>query len=1165
MGKPEECHCPCGYEPVLRRTPLEVVITRQPQNATLYDDIAIFTISSTIDQLSDYYYQWQKKRFFEDQFVDIPNAQGSTLVIQSPSLDDENSRYRVYIGHYGNESPVYSDEATLSLGREPVTPVITIQRQPQDLDLGLSDSGTIDVEVSVDQNVRLFYQWQVKKRGVGLFENIKGENSTVLHLKSLDFDRDNLNEYRVVVKAFATSTSITSESAQINLLRRPKIKILDQPSDQNSINGSASFSINAEADDQSPVFYIWQRKRSSESTFTTIENAVSNTITVGNLNNRDDDGSIFRCLVYTIDPNKYKLSQYARLSVPKSKITVINPDTFAPTSVSGAIDLSVEALITSGDELIYQWQKKSSQFSDQFLSIPEGTGSLLSLSGLEYDVDDNNVYRVILSAKFSPGVSASQFYTVNVPYAPKISIEEDTQLISSLSGNIGSERSFSLLSTANLEFNEVTQVSGQLFGIWQQYNQESNSWLDIQGESGNVLEVNQASFLTYNNQDFRRFYTSDQVSTPKNSTPFTVFLDKPTISLVSDFPISFSGLDGSAEVSVEASVNFNQTLSYQWQKLNKQTSQYEDIENTNNPTLRLENLTYLGNNLDRYRVIISATDGADDLVTPFTTLVIERPVISIRKNISNQTALGHSAVFSVSAEISNTSEEIPFQWQKKESNSNLFLNVPGQNKNFISLSNLIRANDDGDVYRVGLKGVDGASSLISDEATLSVFVPTVEITSQPQDTFSNEGSAIFRISVDTTFEGIPEYQWSVKRENENNFSNLRKTTTPYLDLSGISFFTDNNSFYKVEVGTLEPETVTVTSREALLQVPIIGVFSNISNSYIIDQPRLFGTFISNASKSYLIDQKPTYVIKTEISNSNLSYLIDQQPVYIYNNYLGCIFMDSCIDSDILRFTYSGVPTLQSGIISQKFMNLFVEPYIDNEGSEILGYGIELTNKTTSEVNNLLVEQTGSYVRFTDDLFLSDFSDYDVRIKNVHSQDLNPAPFGSSIFIQQSKPPLPVVNVSVSQPSDWQEARNNLNVNWDVSIDELYPPTAYQVEQSGYGDASYTILRSSGELNNDTFLYASGLIKGNLYSYRVYASNIEGVSSPVIASGSTSDLVFIETNLSSDSSIVAEAVVPPRPTTTKIGYSVVNVYKPNDFPYSLNLANSFINVLVTKDL
>ncbi|NBP00502.1 MAG: hypothetical protein EBU90_10340, partial [Proteobacteria bacterium] len=188
MGRPEECHCPCGYEPVLRKNPINVIITEQPQNATVYDDIAIFRISSTIDQLPSYYYQWQKKRFFEDDFIDIPFANGSTLLVSNPSFDDNGSRYRVYIGHYGKEEPIYSEEATLSIIKDIPNPIINILKQPQSIDLGFLDSINLSVQASVTPSSKLFYQWQVRKNGVCTFQNINSATGTKLELKSLSYE-----------------------------------------------------------------------------------------------------------------------------------------------------------------------------------------------------------------------------------------------------------------------------------------------------------------------------------------------------------------------------------------------------------------------------------------------------------------------------------------------------------------------------------------------------------------------------------------------------------------------------------------------------------------------------------------------------------------------------------------------------------------------------------------------------------------------------------------------------------------------------------------------------------------------------------------------------------------------------------------------------------------
>jgi hypothetical protein len=1156
MGRPEDCHCPCGYEPVLRRNPITIVITEQPKNATVYDDIAIFNISSTIDQLPSYYYQWQKRSFFEDYFTDIPFANGSTLLVSNPSIDDNGAKYRVYIGHYGNDPPVYSDEATLSITKDLPSPTISIKSHPKSIDLGFLDNTILSVDATVSPSVRLFYQWQISKNGFGNFQDIPNENQKTLSLKSLLYDRDNLNEYRVKIKTSYSPVYVYSNIARITLTRFPKISIISHPSDTQSNQGVANFNIEALADDGTPLSYVWQRKRLSDNSFITIPQSRSSSLVVRNLNNRDDDESLYRAILYVGNINRSKLSQYAKLSVPKSTITAINPNTFAPIAVSGEINLSVLATITSGDEIIYQWQNKSNEFDNVYTNISGANTPNLKLTGLEYDVDDNDIYRIFLQARYSKDVSTSQFFTINVPYAPKINVIDDTQLIFGISGNIGNDRSFTLFSTAELEFNTVTQVSGQLFGFWQSYNSSTNDWINIANQSGDYLSINNASYLQYNNTEFRRFYTSDQGSTPKFSSSFAVLLNKPTIN-VNPLPISFSGIDGVGEISVIASVNFNQMLSYQWQKFNPITSTYIDIPNTNSATLRLENLRYLDNNLDRYRVIVSATDGADSVASNFSTLLISKPLITFTKPLADQTALAHSALFSVEAAITNTSAPLSYQWQKLDKDINIYTNIIGEDKSFLSLSRLIRSRDNNSMYRVGIRGIDGAESVISEPKKLSVEIPAVSIINQPASSIKTRSSTLtLNTDATATYEGTVSYQWQEFNPNLNHssFVDISGANSKTLTVSNIGYFTHNLTNYRAKIGTFEPETVNVFTNFSLLEITPVAFLSNLYQSYIIDQEKLvvydtrfsniyqsylldqvafklYDTRLSNVYQSYLLDQTPLILLDTRFSNMYQSYILDQTPAIfldtrlsnIYQSYLldqkaiklvdtrfSNMYQSYALDQDILRFNFSGIPILSSGFISQKFINLYINSsQAAISGSQWEGYKVQLQNIVTNETKDLLVEQTGNYIVFNDDILLQDYNDYNVKIGFVYSQEQSPSPFTNYVNIPQLKPPSQVLNASIASPDDWELARTRLNLTWNTPLNSGSSSIlGYQIKQSGFADS----IRASGLSNIDTFINISGLIPGRSYIYDIRSFNLHGLSDPVFVSGNTSSIVKLSSDI-----------------------------------------------------
>jgi hypothetical protein len=95
--------------------------------------------------------------------------------------------------------------------------------------------------------------------------------------------------------------------------------------------------------------------------------------------------------------------------------------------------------------------------------------------------------------------------------------------------------------------------------------------------------------------------------------------------------------------------------------------------------------------------------------------------ITIVNPPSNQTASGGSATFSIGASISQGAS-LSYQWQKQESGAGSFSNVSGATNSTLELSSLTYSADNGDVYRVVLSGTQGASSVTSSSATLTVPV-----------------------------------------------------------------------------------------------------------------------------------------------------------------------------------------------------------------------------------------------------------------------------------------------------------------------------------------------------------------------------------------------------------------------------------------------------------
>ncbi len=95
------------------------------------------------------------------------------------------------------------------------------------------------------------------------------------------------------------------------------------------------------------------------------------------------------------------------------------------------------------------------------------------------------------------------------------------------------------------------------------------------------------------------------------------------------------------------------------------------------------------------------------------------PVITISSQPVPQATTNGSASFSVTASVSG-GVSLTYQWQKKDSNGQSFINLSNQTSPTLSLTSLTRAGDHGDMFRVIIKSSDAVSSMTSSSAILTV-------------------------------------------------------------------------------------------------------------------------------------------------------------------------------------------------------------------------------------------------------------------------------------------------------------------------------------------------------------------------------------------------------------------------------------------------------------
>jgi hypothetical protein len=245
------------------------------------------------------------------------------------------------------------------------------------------------------------------------------------------------------------------------------------------------------------------------------------------------------------------------------------------TASGGSASFSVTASVTNSATLSYQWQKQESGVGS-FSNVSGATSATLNLSNLTHADDNGDVYRVVVSATggATDVNSSGATLTVNPCASTGWCVDESMYYVSgvqcpgvSLSGD------------------------GYCAGTGTYYLAGTGTTLDSSGNG------------TYNGQN----YTNGSLK---------------SVITIGTQPSNQTASGGSASFSVSASVTQSATLSYQWQKQESGVGSFTNVSGATSTTLNLSNLTHADDDGDVYRVVVSATGGADSVNSTGATLTV---------------------------------------------------------------------------------------------------------------------------------------------------------------------------------------------------------------------------------------------------------------------------------------------------------------------------------------------------------------------------------------------------------------------------------------------------------------------------------------------------------------------------------------------------------------
>jgi len=783
--------------------------------------------------------QWQKSLDAGATWSTIAGATSPSLSFR-PMFGDNGSRYRAVFSKSGF-STVNSASATLTASVP--SSVLAITSQPSAAVASLTGEATFSITATATLGSAIFYQWQRAASGSSVYADIPTATSATLTLTGLTTPADNGSRYRCVVSATGGATTTTSNAVSLTV-PAPFITISQQPSATRvAINGVASLTVVASVTKSATLSYQWERKRYGVGDFATVAGETSSTLSLTGLT-ADNDSDVYRVAVSATGGAAALYSSESAIVYPKLTVGRL-PETTNTSSGQALLDISAAA--SAGVTVSYQWQKRENGASD-FADIAGKTSFQLTLTGLTNQNDNGDAYRVVVSGTGGAASVTSNATALIVPL-PVIAI---VQQPAPQTAN-GGAASFSVMASASA----VALLSYQ----WQRSAYGVSDFVTVSGATSNTLSLSGLTNALNNGDLYRVVISATGGATSVTSAAVAVLVPVPVITITSQ-PSSQVAVGGSATFTATAVATFTPTVSYQWQRRAAGVGSFANIPGATSSTLALTGLTNATNNGDLYQVVASASGAATSVTSGAATLTVASPVITIVSQPSSRTAnVSGEATFGVSASVTGGAT-ISYQWQKQESGAGPFVAVSGATSASLDLVGLTYANDNGDVYRVVLSSTDGAVSVTSLSAALSVPVPAITVQSNsPADASVAEGgTATLVVSSSVTGGSVLSYQWQKQESGAGAFvdvsngGSISGATSASLSIYPASPSDNGDKFRCIVSAT--GGAASVTSRAASLTVislPVIAITSQPTSQQAASNAATFAataTVTGGATLSY---------------------------------------------------------------------------------------------------------------------------------------------------------------------------------------------------------------------------------------------------------------------------------------------------------------------------
>ena len=326
----------------LTYTASNLSILTEPVNQNSINLQATFT--SYASGTAPIVYQWYKSDNNGEIFDKISGAVSSGISLTNLNMNDDGDLYRVNIKDGAGNS--YDSK----IAKLTINPVITITNQPTNQTASNEETATFTTSATCN-NGDISYIWEMSHDGKQFSPVGGGSPSGVLALSGLK-SYNNGDVYRAKIISLLKSNSVYTNNVTLSVPR--SLSISSQPTDQLSISGAATFTVNASTT-QSSLTRQWQ-KSTDGVTYTNITQATGSSLVLSNLTLQDDNTK-FRVILQ--DDRDYLVSNTANLDTTPQITITQQPTSYTATNYS--VDLTCNAT-TTGGAIAIQWQQSRGDY-----------------------------------------------------------------------------------------------------------------------------------------------------------------------------------------------------------------------------------------------------------------------------------------------------------------------------------------------------------------------------------------------------------------------------------------------------------------------------------------------------------------------------------------------------------------------------------------------------------------------------------------------------------------------------------------------------------------------------------------------------------------------------------------------------------------------------------